>query len=105
MVVVSMTRRELYVQFATSTAEEFAFRWLPFTALGLGNWLWVLVLGIGFGLGHWLTYRDWLRTLLVLAFGGIALNWLYVFIVPAPWNFIVVIAIHFGARLIGGRYL
>ena len=100
-----MSRRELYVQFATSVAEEWAFRWLPFTALGMGNWLWVIALGVAFGAGHWFTYKDWLRTLLVLAFGGIFLNWLYVFVIPAPWNFIAVILIHFAARIIGREVL
>ena len=103
--MVVMTKKELYHQFATSTAEEFAFRWLPFTALGLGNWLWVFVLAVAFGAGHWFTYKDWLRTLLVLVFGGLVLNYLYVFVIPAPWNFIAVILIHFAARLVGKKWL
>ena len=98
-----MSKRELYHQFATSTAEEFALRWLPFTALGASSWLWVFLLTLPWAL-HYLVYKDWLKTLLAMVFGGLVLNWLYVFVIPAPWNFVAVIGAHFIARLVGKKW-
>ena len=99
-----MTARDYYIQFATSLAEEWAVRWLPFTALGLVAPQWLVLFGTAFGLGHWFVYKDVLKMLLVIIFGGLLMNWLYAIWIPAPWNFVAVIGIHFAARL-AGRYI
>ena len=70
-------------------------------------------MGFAFGVFHWFTYHDLKKTILVALFGGIFLNWLYAMFLPwglpkiglvVTWNFIIVIAIHFAAR-IAGRYI
>lgn len=123
-----MTKRELYVQFATSTAEEFAARWLPFRFLPLAgilqtqNWTCIIIAGILFGVLHLVkdiidiqkTTKDpihrpfkkyyyielTIKTILLIG-AGIGLNWVYVIVLSDPLNFPVVIVIHFAARMIG----
>ena len=98
-----MTKRDYYIKFATSLAEEWLARWIPFTLMNICSPSWVIVLGAVFGFAHWFVYKNVLKmTFMIIA--GLALNALYVYIIPAPWNFVAVIAIHFAAR-IAGRYI
>jgi uncharacterized membrane protein len=70
--------------------EEIFFRFALLSAFP--NWVGVILLsGLFFGIVH---YRfGWLSVIGCIV-GGIFLGWLYVFIVPATWNLLVVVAIH-----------
>lgn len=70
--------------------EEVGFR---FALLALfPNWFGVIALsGILFGILH---YKFGWLSVIGCIIGGIFLGWLYVFIMPATWNLLVVVAIH-----------
>lgn len=77
-------------KYGYASLEEVFFR---FALLSLfPNWFGVIVLsGLLFGVLHY--QYGWL-SVIGCVIGGIFLGWLYVFIVPATWNLLMVVAIH-----------